>query len=161
MASRIGALVARRARWVLLVSAVILVGAAVIGVGAFSKLQTNDAFQDPSADSTTAQRLRDEHFGGADNAPAQRATVQAAVGAVKSGPLGQNGVPAQVPGPDGKPIPFNPLQDTAFHALSHAYAIGYLVCGLAALAAALLAAILLGGQKHHDAFLQADADLAR
>ena len=62
-----GALVARRARWVLLVSAVILVGAAVIGVGAFSKLQTNGAFQDPSADSTTAQRLLDEHFGGADN----------------------------------------------------------------------------------------------
>jgi putative drug exporter of the RND superfamily len=46
---------------------VILVGAAVIGVGAFSKLQTNGAFQDPSADSTTAQRQLDEHFGDADN----------------------------------------------------------------------------------------------
>ena len=51
---------------------------------------------------------------------------------MKSGPLGQNGVPALVPGPDGKLIPFNPLKDVAFHALSHAYAIGYLVCGIAA-----------------------------
>jgi hypothetical protein len=93
--------------------------------------------------------------------PAQKATVEAAVGAVKSGPLGQNGVPAQVPGPEGKLIPFNPLKDTAFHALSHAYAIGYLVCGIAAIVAALLAAILLGGQRHHDVFLEADANLAR
>ena len=61
---------------------------------------------------------------------------QAAVAAVKSGPLGQNGVPAQVPGPDGKLIPFNPLKDVAFHALSHGYALGYLVCGIAALVAA-------------------------
>ncbi len=91
--------------------------------------------------------------------PEQKASVSAAVAAVKSGPLGANGVPAQVPGPGGKMIPFNPLQDTAFHALSHAFAIGYLVCGIAALVAALLAAVLLGGQRHHDAFLEADANL--
>jgi MFS family permease len=91
--------------------------------------------------------------------PEQRASVEAAVGAVKSGPLGQNGVPAEVPGPGGKLIPFNPLKDTAFHALSHAYGIGYLVCGIAALAAAVIAGVLLGGQKHHDAFLEADAEL--
>jgi hypothetical protein len=84
--------------------------------------------------------------------PAQKASVEAAVGAVKSGPLGQNGVPAQVPGPDGKLIPFNPLQSTAFHALSHAYAIGYLVCGLAALLAALIAAVMLGGRSSQNAF---------
>jgi hypothetical protein len=33
--------------------------------------------------------------------PAQRDSVQAAVNAVKSGPLGANGVPATVPGPKG------------------------------------------------------------
>jgi hypothetical protein len=57
-----------------------------------------------------------------------------------------------VPGPDGKLIPFNPLQSTAFHALSHAYAIGYLVCGIAALLAALIAAVLLGGRSSQNAF---------
>ena len=86
--------------------------------------------------------------------PAQRATVTGAVAAVKSGPLGQNGVPAQVPGPGGKLIPFNPLKDVAFHALSHGYALGYLVCGIAALVAALIAASMLGGHRHHDAFIE-------
>ena len=85
---------------------------------------------------------------------AQRAGVESAVGAVKSGPLGQNGVPAQVPGPGGKLVPFNPLKDVAFHALSHGYAIGYLVCGISALVAALIAATMLGGQRHHDAFVE-------
>ena len=55
------------------------------------------------------------------------------------GPLGANAVPSQVPGPDGKLQPFNPIKDIAFHALSHGYAIGYLVCGIAALLAALVA----------------------
>jgi MFS family permease len=85
---------------------------------------------------------------------AQRGQVAAAVGAVKSGPLGQNGVPAQVPGPNGKLIPFNPLKDVAFHALSHGYAIGYLVCGLAAVVAALIAGTFLGGRTHRDAFVE-------
>jgi hypothetical protein len=44
-----------------------------------------------------------------------------------------NAVPATVPGPDGKPVPFNPLKNVAFHALSHGYALGYLICGIAAL----------------------------
>jgi MFS family permease len=95
------------------------------------------------------------------NAPAhvpaaQRGQVAAAVGAVKSGPLGQNGVPAQVPGPGGKLIPFNPLKDVAFHALSHGYAIGYLVCGLAATVAALVAGAFLGGRAHRDAFVESE-----
>ena len=65
----------------------------------------------------------------------QQATVEAAVGAVQVRPARRR-TPSrsQVPGPDGKLIPFNPIKDTAFHALSHAYAIGYLVCGIAALA---------------------------
>ena len=53
-------------------------------------------------------------------------------------------------------IPFNPLQDVAFHALSHAYAIGYLVCGIAALLAALIAATMLGGRKQEHTFVELD-----
>ena len=59
-----------------------------------------------------------------------------AVGAVNSGPLGANAVPG------------NPLKDVAFTALDHAYSIGYVVCGIAALAAAVLAAAALGGTAH-------------
>ncbi|MBO0803588.1 MAG: MFS transporter [Nocardiopsaceae bacterium] len=77
---------------------------------------------------------------------AQRASVSAAVGAVNSGPLGANAVPATVPGPGGKPVPFNPLRDVAFHALSHGYSIGYLICGIAALAATLLAVTAVRGR---------------
>ncbi len=85
--------------------------------------------------------------------PAQRAAVAGAVAAVKSGPLGANGVPARYPA-RRKLTPFNPLKDIAFHALSHAYAIGYLVCGASALVAALIAATMLGGHRHHDAFIE-------
>ncbi len=85
---------------------------------------------------------------------AEKATVEAAVGAVNSGPLGANAVPASIPLPDGTTQPFNPLKDVAFHALSDAYAIGYLICGIAALVAALIAAVLIGGRKHHDTFLE-------
>ena len=79
---------------------------------------------------------------------AQRPSVEAAVGAVNSGPLGANAVPATVAGPGGKPVPFNPLKDVAFHALSHAYALGYLICGIAALAAALLTLVAVHGRVH-------------
>ncbi|MCW2756288.1 MAG: major facilitator transporter [Nocardioidaceae bacterium] len=65
-------------------------------------------------------------------------------GAVNSGPLGANAIPEQI----------NPLKDVAFHALSHAYSIGYLVCGISALLAAVIAAVLLGGRQHSDAFLE-------
>jgi hypothetical protein len=70
------------------------------------------------------------------------------VNAVSSGPLGANAVPATVPGPSGKPVPFNPLKDVAFHALDHAYSIGYVVCGAAAFVAALLALTVLHGRAH-------------
>jgi MFS family permease len=129
-------------------------------VGAIALTKAADTINAKIAASPTLQSALNSFYASpAHVPPAQRATVEAAVGAVKSGPLGQNGVPAQVPGPDGKLIPFNPLKDTAFHALSHAYAIGYLVCGVAALAAAVIAAVFLGGQQHHDAFLEADANL--
>jgi MFS family permease len=79
---------------------------------------------------------------------AQRASVSAAVHAVDSGPLGANAVPATVPGPNGKPVPFNPLKDVAFHALGHAYSIGYVICCVAALVASLLALTVLHGRAH-------------
>ncbi len=129
-------------------------------IGAIALTNAANAINAKISASPALQAALNGFYGSPAHVPAaQKATVEAAVGAVKSGPLGQNGVPAQVPGPDGKLIPFNPLKDTAFHALSHAYALGYLVCGIAALVAALLAAVLLGGQRHHDAFLEADANL--
>lgn len=57
----------------------------------------------------------------------------AVVGAVHSGPLGANAIPG------------NPLKEVAFAALDHAYALGYVVCGVAALVAAVLAAAGLQG----------------
>jgi hypothetical protein len=71
---------------------------------------------------------------------AARPAVEGAVHAVTSGPLGANAVPATVTTPDGTVVPFNPLKHVAFDALSHSYSIGFLLCGAAALLAALLAA---------------------
>ena len=79
---------------------------------------------------------------------AQRPAAEAAVHAVASGPLGANAVPATVPLPGGKTAPFNPLKDVAFHALSHAYSIGYVICGVAALAAAALTLVAVRGRAH-------------
>lgn len=94
--------------------------------------------------------------------PAQREALAGAVGAVKSGPLGANGVPASVTLPNGKTEPLNPLKDVAFHALSNAYAVGYLVCGISALVAAAIAAALLGGQRYDNSFGDhAEADNTR
>ncbi|HLI36435.1 MAG TPA: MFS transporter [Streptosporangiaceae bacterium] len=76
---------------------------------------------------------------------AQRAQVSAAIGAVNSGPLGANAVPATITA-HGRTVPFNPLKDVAFHALGHAYSLGYLVCGIAAAVAAVLVAVALGGR---------------
>jgi hypothetical protein len=75
----------------------------------------------------------------------------AAVGAVRSGPLGANGVPATVPGPGGKPIPFNPLHDTAFHAIGSAYSLSYLVCGILALLAAVITVTVIRGRAQTEA----------
>jgi MFS family permease len=55
------------------------------------------------------------------------------VGAIHSGPLGANAIPG------------NPIKALAFAALDHAYAVGYVVCGVAALVAAVLAAAGLRG----------------
>jgi MFS family permease len=83
---------------------------------------------------------------------AERPKLEGAVGAVSSGPLGANGVPGSITLPDGKTVPFNPLKEVAFHALSNAYAVGYLICGISALVAALVAVLLLGGRPHSASF---------
>lgn len=67
-------------------------------------------------------------------------------GVVSSGPLGANAIPN----------PPNPLKETAFHALSHGYAIGFVVTGAAALLAALIAAVALGGRQHQEGFFEAE-----
>jgi MFS family permease len=77
---------------------------------------------------------------------AQKPALEAAAGAVNSGPLGANAVPGSVTLPSGQTVPFNPLKDVAFHALDHAYSLGYVVCGACALAAALLATLGLRGR---------------
>lgn len=77
------------------------------------------------------------------HAPAdQRPQLEAAVHAVQSGPLGANSVPADITLPDGKVVPFNPLKNVAFDALSSSYSIAYVLAGVAALVAAAL--ILVG-----------------
>ncbi|GAA3840930.1 MFS transporter [Streptomyces coacervatus] len=73
------------------------------------------------------------------HAPAdQKPQLEAAVHAVASGPLGANSVPASITTPDGHVVPFNPLKDVAFHALSHSYSHAYVLGGVAALVAAAL-----------------------
>ncbi len=69
---------------------------------------------------------------------AQRPAVEAAVRAVGSGPLGANAVPASVRLPSGQVVPFNPLHQVAFDALSRSYSLGFLLSGAGALLAALL-----------------------
>jgi hypothetical protein len=124
-------------------------------VGAIALTSAANAINAKIASTPALQKALSAFYAAPEHVPAaQRPQVAAAVAAVKSGPLGQNGVPAQVPGPNGKLIPFNPLKDTAFHALSHGYAIGYLVCGLSALVAGVVAAAMLGGRQHREVFVE-------
>src|SRR5262245_28624375 len=59
----VGSFVVRRARLVLVAAMLAVVGFGVLGLGAFGKLQTG-GFQDPAAESTAAQTLTDQRFGG-------------------------------------------------------------------------------------------------
>jgi putative drug exporter of the RND superfamily len=63
MTGSIGSFVVRRARLVLVAAMLAVVGFGVLGLSAFGKLQTG-GFQDPGAESTTAQTLTDQRFGG-------------------------------------------------------------------------------------------------
>jgi putative drug exporter of the RND superfamily len=66
MLHRYGAFVARRARLLLVLGLLALIGAGVLGAGAFGKLK-NGGFNDPAAQSTAAQELIDANFGGQTN----------------------------------------------------------------------------------------------
>ena len=124
-------------------------------VGSIALTSAANSISAKIAGSPSLQKALEAFYAAPAHVPAdKKESVEAAVGAVRSGPLGANAVPAQVPGPDGKLEPFNPLKDVALHALSHGYAIGYLVCGIAALLAALIAAVMLGGREHSDAFVE-------
>ena len=126
-------------------------GPAVIGSIALGRA-ANEISAKIAASPTLSAALQAFNAAPATAPAAERGTLAAAVGAVNSGPLGANGVPATIPLPGGKTAPFNPIKDVAFHALSNAYAIGYLVCAIAALVAAAIAAVLLGGRAYDDAF---------
>jgi len=60
---RYGTFVARRARLLLALSALLMVGAAVLGAGAFGKLR-NGGFEDPASASSRAEELIEREFGG-------------------------------------------------------------------------------------------------
>jgi RND superfamily putative drug exporter len=66
MLHRYGEFVARRARILLVLSALAMVGAAIVGLGAFDKLR-NGGFDDPASSSSRAQALIEEEFGGRAN----------------------------------------------------------------------------------------------
>src|SRR6201996_2476871 len=67
---------------------------------------------------------------------AHKPSLGPVVGAGNSGPLGANSVPN----------PPNPLKDVAFHALGSANSVGYVICGVAGLVAALLVMAALGAR---------------
>ncbi len=120
-------------------------GPAIVGAVALSRAASS--INAKLASSPPLQKALAAFYGAPAHVPAaQRAKVTAAVGAVKSGPLGKNAVPATVPGPSGHPMPFNPIKHVAFHALDHAYSVGYVVCGAAATLSVLLVLLALGGQ---------------
>ncbi|GAA4249565.1 MMPL family transporter [Dactylosporangium darangshiense] len=66
MLYRYGSFIHRNARLVLVVAFVLLIGAGVAGAGVFGRLQSG-GFDDPASESSTAQRLIDERFGGTPN----------------------------------------------------------------------------------------------
>ena len=119
-------------------------GPAVIGAIALSRAAA-DISAKVAANQALAKALAAFNGSAASAPAAQKPALEAAIGAVNSGPLGANAVPGTVTLPTGQTVPFNPLKDVAFHALDHAYSIGYVVCGISALFAAVLATLGLRG----------------
>jgi MFS family permease len=119
-------------------------GPAVVGAIALSRA-ANEIGQRVASDPTLATAL-EQFNGSAATAPEdQRAALEGAIGAVNSGPLGANAIPGSIPLPDGTTAPFNPLKDVAFQALGSAYSLGYLIVGLCAVAAAVVAMMFIAG----------------
>ncbi|HUN38030.1 MAG TPA: MFS transporter [Trebonia sp.] len=121
-------------------------GPAVIGAIALSRAAAQ--IQAKLAASASLRSALATFNGAAGHAPvASRPAIVKAIGAVNSGPLGANSVPATVARPGGGTMAFNPLKEVAFQALAHAFALGYLVSGVCALVAALLALTALGRRR--------------
>jgi MFS family permease len=120
-------------------------GPAVIGAVALSRAEA-EIRQRLAASAALRQKLSAFISSPAHAPAAQRPAVQAAVHAVLSGPLGANAVPPTVAQPNGHVTPFNPLKQIAFDALGHAYSLGFLLSGAAALLAALIAVIAMRRQ---------------
>jgi MFS family permease len=115
-------------------------GLAVIGTVALS--QAADRIRQRLAGSAVLRKDMSTFVSSVAQTPAaQRPAVAAAVHAVQSGPLGANAVPATITVPGRGVVPFNPLKPIAFDALGHAYALGFVLSGVAALAAAALTMI--------------------
>jgi hypothetical protein len=117
-------------------------GPAIIGAIALSRAAST-IHQHISANPAIQKALAAFYAAPAHVPAAARAQVAAAVGAVKSGPLGANAVP---PTAGGKPL--NPIHFIAFHALDDAYRVGFFVCAGAALLSFVLAGVALGGVRH-------------
>jgi MFS family permease len=119
-------------------------GPAVIGAVALS--QAAAQIRARLAASPALRNALSAFIAAPDHVPAaQRPAVEAAVHAVQSGPLGANAVPATVT-QAGQAVPFNPLKPVAFDALGHAYSVGFLVSGGAALLMAVLAMTAIRAQ---------------
>jgi MFS family permease len=125
-------------------------GPAIVGAIALSRAAST--IQEKLAGSPRLQHAVNGFYGSLAKAPAaERPKLAEAVAAVKSGPLGANGVPATATLPNGHSVPLNPLHETAFHALGSAYSFGYVICGVAAGLSALLVLLVLKADAHHDA----------
>src|SRR5438477_554894 len=66
MLQRYGEFAARRAKVLLVVAALFMIAAGMVGSGAFGQLK-NGGFQDANAESTRAEQMIDAHFGGQTN----------------------------------------------------------------------------------------------
>jgi MFS family permease len=120
-------------------------GPAVIGAVALS--QATAQIRQQLAASPALRSALSAFVASPAHAPAaQRPALQAAVHAVQSGPLGANAVPATRALPGGQVVAFNPLKQVAFDALSHAYSLGFIISGSAALLAALVTVIAMRSQ---------------
>ena len=117
-------------------------GPAIIGAVALSQSATE--IRQKLAASPTLRHALSAFVSSPAHVPAaQRPAVEAAVHAVGSGPLGANAVPATVRLSSGQVVPFNPLHQVAFDALSHWYSVGFLICGVSALLAATLTVVAI------------------
>jgi MFS family permease len=120
-------------------------GPAVIGAVALSRAAAS--MKQQLASSAALRRNVSAFYSSPAHVPAaQRAAVEGAVHAVQSGPLGANAVPATITQPGGHIVPFNPLKQVAFDALSHSYALGFVLSGAAALLAAVLTTLAMRAQ---------------